>query len=338
MNYRLGSNLVLAAVLTLAAVACKDDAKHGNGSDGGTQGGMHGDEADAGPAAPVRMARKEDVAALFKPLVDAICANAFSCCNADELAFQYGPGITADNCSAKILDAADQRRYGVPLSAAPELEVINDLARLQYGFDLGRARIDAEAVKACAALIEKRACAKDQPTDHCVARPSDEMDATAQLAAACAADTLVVGLQKMGADCDPDATDCAEALFCRSTGSSRGVCIAKAAAGDACLSDFDCGELVCDYATAKCVEGAGAGQACAYFDSALPNEGSETTRCKQGLLCDTVAFVCSDPVCAGGTSCNDETQCPEGLRCVRYRCGERLAAGVNCYQDDDCKS
>jgi hypothetical protein len=112
--------------------------------------------------------------------------------------------------------------------------------------------------------------------------------------------------------------------------------VAAPKVGDLCLSDSDCGNLVCDWTSGTCATGAGYGEACAFADATNPVPGTETKRCALGLACDAVALSCTDPNCAAGKNCLADADCPQGISCVADFCQPLRQPGQSCFQNSDC--
>ncbi len=82
---------------------------------------------------------------------------------------------------------------------------------------------------------------------------------------------------------------------------------------------------------------ADAGEACAFADPENPIFGTETTRCRSGLVCNPVSQTCGARDCNFGDYCgDDDSACPAGLVCVAGRCDFLGLEGDLCYQDNDC--
>ena len=278
---------------------------------------------------PTRTAVPDQVRAELKPVLDAQCGWLFKCCSAGELAQQLGPAMSGD-CSDHLFQSATvSYPYGLTSNAATEslLAVLN---YVQYGFDHSAVKIDSAAIAACAAELSANDCTPAPPVDHCAPTAPVASDA-------CVIDKLLVGTLPAGADCTAyGANECAPGLMCRSVSNDAGVCIPTPMVGDLCLRDEDCGSLICDWASGKCATGADYGAACAFSDPDHPVPGTEATRCKSGLVCDTINLKCADPHCAAGINCSADQQCPDGVKCVMNTCGPLKNAGETCYQTKDC--
>ncbi|MDY0002358.1 MAG: calcium-binding EGF-like domain-containing protein [Polyangia bacterium] len=279
----------------------------------------------------------------MKPLVDAACDWMFGCCSSDELVYQLG-GFTTDasNCSERLLDAI---LSGIPLDleqsglASVPAEALLVLAS---SINEGRVEVDGDAVTACADESSGMACNApplNDPSGRCT--PGDaEVDGDP-----CAPGVLFRGLQTLGEECRVP-WECAEGLRCVEFGDVS-ICARFADQGEHCFSDEECAEdLLCEWASGTCQEGAQAGEACAFADEGNPIPGTETIRCLRNLSCDPVTHTCSTGYCLQGAPCSDifsDTDCPVTTYCVgnfatRASCQVPGGVGAPCSKAADCQS
>lgn len=122
-------------------------------------------------------------------------------------------------------------------------------------------------------------------------------------------------------------TQCAEGLYCNSTGFRGGYCVALPGVNETCGSSGYVGTGKCAdglYCSGnKCVEYPGVGEEC--------YQGS----CREGLVCDmneTRRNVCFNPVAQEGEHCSTKVECGAGLVCNESKC----IVG-DCISDEQCK-
>ncbi|HEX3597904.1 MAG TPA: hypothetical protein VHU80_22500 [Polyangiaceae bacterium] len=337
------SELVRVALVSFALAGCGSSnapSPEHKGEDGGgvevPDGGIGPTARDGGggtgasPDGGGPTARFAAVRDALRPLAKASCEWMFNCCSDPEIAFTFGVAGGAEDCADRLLFEYTSARYA-PTSIDDDVAgILQQLNQLAYGSNR-YASVDTTAVAACAKAVSAKSCNAPHPTDHCAPGSG-----TSAMLDSCKLDKLVTGTRQLGQSCQP--YECAEGLTCRMPANGSGTCVAATKEGDFCFLDYDCGDELCDQTTGKCVTGKDAGEPCAYADPSNPVVGTETIRCRTGLVCDTVRFECADQNCAGGGSCRADADCPEKLHCVQNRCGNQLKGGASCYSNGDCEN
>lgn len=349
-----GSVPFASALLVLTAVAsgCYEDAPAGVDTDTvDTEGTSTGDGVDTttttnsgqtgetgavddtGTDTEGRPPGVEAARMLLEPLVAAQCENTFSCCDADEVAYQLGGAVVdAADCTERTLDVLEAGGYP-PYLQTSSLYFGGLLGLFAYGVDDSVIEADEAAIAACVAALGEKPCAPSTATGaNCSPAETGVLEQ-------CDFRTLFIGSKGAGESCTSyTGLECEPGLVCDFFGSTGGVCVQTLSQGDICFQDNDCAQgLICDYAAGQCSVPADAGEACAYADPENPRFGTETTRCRSGLVCNPVSETCGARDCNFGDYCNDsDAACPEGLACVAARCDLLGVEGDDCYEDDDC--
>jgi len=276
----------------------------------------------------------------IKSIVEQLCTLEINCCDADELTYKFGPGITTvAECTATFTDLVNNGFSPDFLSGNGVLinRVIN-MAQAINSNDV-QVTIDAAAVKACVDHLGERECNKYiapelEPLLHCTPPTIEE------IADPCALKLLAKGAQLEGELCGLTGVDeCAAGLTCRKTGagSSLGLCAAPSLVGERCRRDTDCDgvEQFCNLTTGKCQERSEEGEDCEYVDPTFKNNSPAFSldpgygygvsgqwqnptalkiECKQGLTCDPTTSKCVS-YCSMGSICESSASCPDGLIC-----------------------
>ncbi len=270
---------------------------------------------------------------LLEPLVAAQCENTFACCDADEVAFQLGSAVVdAADCTERTLDVMEAGG-NPPYLRSGSLYLGGLLGFFAYGIDPSVVEVDDAAIAACVAALSSKPCA---PSTAGGASCTPAEDA---YLVQCDLRTLFIGSKAAGESCSSyNGLECGPGLQCDFFGGTGGVCVQMLSQGDSCFDDYNCAEsLICDYATGQCSVPAESGEACAYADPENPTFGTETTRCRSGLVCNPITETCGAADCNFGDYCNDDdAACPAGLACVAGRCDLLGLEGDSCYQDGDC--
>jgi hypothetical protein len=134
---------------------------------------------------------------------------------------------------------------------------------------------------------------------------------------------------------------CAHGYQCKSgacphtSGGRCGTCADKSAIGDDCSGDDDCVDgAACNFGSAdrgKCVAltEAGEGESC--------NQSTQNSiaRCKAGLVCNA-QLKCATRG-AAGAACASSSDCANDLKCVDKKCGDGVAEGGACTNDECAK-
>lgn len=270
---------------------------------------------------------------LLEPLVAAQCENTFSCCNGDEVAYQLGSAVVdAADCTERTLDVLEAGG-NPPYLQTGSLYLGNLLGLFAYGVDASVVQVDDDAIATCVAALSAKPCAPSSASGESCTPPEvsylDECDFR----------KMFIGQLSEGESCTSyNGLECAPGLLCDYFGSSGGVCVQTLSQGDNCFEDYNCeSELICDYASGQCTTPAEAGEACAYANPENPQFGTETTRCRAGLVCNPLTQMCGAADCNFGDYCgDDDAGCPEGMSCVANTCNLLGEAGDQCYDDDDC--
>lgn len=270
---------------------------------------------------------------LLEPLVAAQCENTFACCDAGEVAYQLGGAVTdAADCTARTLDVLEAGG-NPPYLRSGSLYLGGLLGFFAYGIDASVVEVDEDAIAACVAALSAKPCAPSTAGGgNC--EPAEDA-----YLVQCELKTLFIGSKTEGESCASySGLECGPGLLCDFFAGTGGVCVSTLSQGDSCFQDYNCPDnLICDYATGQCSVPAEVGEACAYADPVNPVYGTETTRCRSGLVCNPISEVCGAPDCNFGDYCSDDDAlCPEGLTCVAGRCDLLGLEGDNCYDDDDC--
>lgn len=302
----------------------------GTGSPGTTETGVvdsTGTET-GNPPAGVDAARM-----LLEPLVAAQCENTFLCCDADELAYQLGTAVVdAADCTERTLEVLEAGG-SPPYLQSGSLYLGGLLGFFAYGVDPSVIEVDEDAIATCVAALSAKPCAPATARgENCAPAEDTYLDQ-------CDLKKLFIGTKSAGESCTSySGLECGPGLSCDFFGGSGGVCVEMLSQGDNCFQDYNCAsELICDYATGQCSVPADAGEACAYADPENPHFGTETTRCREGLVCNPVSETCGARDCNFGDYCNDDdAACPVGLACVAGRCDFLGVEGDRCSVDDDC--
>lgn len=270
---------------------------------------------------------------ILEPLVAAQCERAFSCCNADEVAWELGSAIaSAQECTSRTLDVLESGG-NPPFFEGSVLYLGNILPFFAYGVDANEVVPDEDAIAACVTALAEQPCAAvaEPGAENCVPPP-------AVAALECDLAQMFVGQREAGEPCSSyNGLECGPGLVCDFYGGGGGVCVASLTTGDDCFNDHDCaGELICDYASGECTQPADFGEPCAYATPDNPAFGTETTRCREDLACDPISETCLARICNFGSFCDIDAECPEGLSCVTNRCDFLALPGEYCWDDDDC--
>jgi hypothetical protein len=274
----------------------------------------------------------------IKSIVTQLCTLEINCCDANELTYKFGPGITkVDECTATFTDLVNNGFSPDFLSGNGVLinRVIN-MAQAINSNDV-QVTIDADAVKACVDYLSKRECNKyvapdAEPLLHCTPPTIEDV------ADPCALKLLVKGAQMEGDVCGITGVDeCSPGLTCRKTGagSQLGLCHAPSKVGERCRRDADCDgtEQFCNLTTGMCQERSAEGEDCEYVDPTFKNDiggldpgygygpsgqwqnpTALKIECKQGLTCDPTTNKCVS-FCSQGAICFTNAGCPDGLIC-----------------------
>lgn len=309
------------------------DDPSGSGSTGTTGATESGVVDESGMVESEGPAGVEAARMLLEPLVAAQCENTFGCCDGDEVAYQLGSVVVdAADCTQRTLDVMEAGG-NPPYLQTGSLFLGNLLGFFAYGVDSSVVEVDAAAIDACVAALSSKPCAPSSASgDNCTPPEVAYLDE-------CDFRKLFIGQLGAGESCTSyNGLECAPGLLCDFFGSTGGVCVETLSQGDSCFEDYNCDSgLICDYASGQCSTPAEAGEACAYANSENPQPGTETTRCRSGLVCNPVTETCGAPDCNFGDYCNDDdSACPEGLECVASVCDYPAVAGDRCYDDDDC--
>jgi hypothetical protein len=271
-------------------------------------------------------------------IVEQLCTLEINCCDADELTYKFGPGITTvAECTTTFTDLVNNGFSPDFLNGNGVLinRVIN-MAQAINSNDVQIA-IDPAAVKTCVDHLAKRECPKyiapdAAPALHCTAPEIEEFSDP------CALKLLAKGSQGDGEVCGITGVDeCAAGLVCRRTavGSTFGLCASPSLVGERCRRDADCDgtEQFCNLGTGKCQERSDEDEDCEYVDPTFKNDigsldpgfgyGSGygwqnptalKIECKQGLTCDPTTNKCVS-YCSAGSICTSSVSCPDGLIC-----------------------
>ncbi len=298
-----------------------------------------GDDED-GPATPdeplpLPVPNLEEVEAQLKPVIDAQCEWLFACCNEDEVALELGPFVAdAADCSNRILELLRTNRYPYQ-SRYLNAGATQLLLYLGLGFGGDRVEIDTAALDACVADIEARSCNPPLPPAgaFCVPAPPIENSKL------CDARKIFIGQQALGEACTQDVqVECADGLTCIEYG-EVGVCIEALGAGDSCFNDYECpNDLVCDFTSGTCATPSEFGEECTFTNPDDPRPGAEAQRCARELVCDPGTNTCATGECMVGNFCNTDSDCPQSVQCVMFRCDDLHEVGEGCYDNPDCVS
>ena len=304
------------------------------GSTGSMETNETGVAASTGPESEDPPAGVEAARMLLEPLVAAQCENTFSCCDSGEVAYQLGSVVAdAADCTQRTLDVLEAGG-SPPYLQSGSLYLGGLLGFFAYGIDATAVEVDEDAIAACVAALEAKPCAPATAgADNCV--PLE--DSSTEL---CELRRLFVGTKGVGESCENySGLECGPDLECDFFGGNGGVCVQMLTQGDDCFQDNNCAAgLICDYTTGQCSVPAEAGEPCAYANPENPAPGTETTRCRSGLVCNPVSLTCAASDCNFGDFCgDDDAACPEGLWCVAGRCDLLGVESDLCYEDDDCE-
>ena len=293
-------------------------------------------------------------------IIETLCSLEINCCDADELNYKFGPGITTvKECTDTFTDLVNNglspsflNQNGVLISR------VISIAQAINSNDV-QVEIDPKAVQACVDYLAKRECEKyvapDEPEEvtHCEVVDYADTDDP------CALSLLVKGLQKEGDVCGiTGLNECAAGLVCRAVPSSVfSICASPSAVDDHCRSDADCDgtEQFCNLGTGKCQSRGDEGDDCEYVDPSFTYEGlnpgivngwenpqAVKVECKRGLICDPTTDKCVSN-CSANTFCYSNVNCPDGLICNygaipglrnSYNqgiCTDPIATGEQCY-------
>ncbi|HET6586021.1 MAG TPA: hypothetical protein VFG69_21335 [Nannocystaceae bacterium] len=352
--HRLPLPLRLTLLAIVGATACTtggrgdDDLASGTGSDStigddgtvGTMGADDGidetagdgpDESGDGPADDSGGTEPGDA----EPLVEALCAWDFACCDRGELDYRLGP-FTADaaDCSARFLE---QLVSNDNTNESPRADL---LYLLGFAVDLSRSAVDPAMVQACAEVVAARDCNAVVEPGACTAGSEDP----------CSLSALFVGLQDVGDPCNAGLAgfgfdiECAPGSTCEDVDGDW-VCVDKGLVDEFCEGDDKCDEgLYCDLAVGRCALRSAEGESCAFEDDRAPDAGTETLPCLEHLTCDPRTETCV-AFCSAGYDCADDSACPDGQSCVPFDIGDGvytycaprgLDNGDRCDSHRDC--
>jgi hypothetical protein len=292
-------------------------------------------------------------------VISKLCSLEIDCCDADELNYKFGPGITTvKECTDTFTDMVNNGLSPSFLSQNGVL--INRVIAIAQAINSNdvQVEIDPKAVKACVDYLGKRECQKFEaldvePATHCEVIDYTDTDDP------CSLDLLVKGAQQEGQVCGvTGVNECDAGLVCRYVPSSDfGICATPSAIGDHCRADSDCDgtEQFCNLGTGTCQERGDEGDDCEHVDPTFNYEGlgpsivsgwenpaAVKIECKRGLVCDPTSNKCVSN-CSAGAFCQNNAGCPEGLICntalndglrIHYNmgvCTDPIATGDPCF-------
>ncbi|MFT3924045.1 MAG: hypothetical protein QM778_16035 [Myxococcales bacterium] len=269
----------------------------------------------------------------FQPIITAVCKKMTDCCEVRELFWLYGKAIQNEaDCEATLKDLINngQANYDYYYQGAlgNYVQMVVEAGHALNDTDV-LVEVNTASVTACAAEIDAEVCYRDQTYPE---RCSYESDTSP-----CDLSQLFTGKERAGDTCNFGSAiqECGAGLVCRDakgTSPNRtpppqsGLCAAKAAAGQRCISDEDCDDLYCDHGTGTCKVAAKEGEPCTFVDPTFLDidiiDGEVLVvpptiiDCEQGLACNPVTNTCAKDHCAAGSWCRGNYDCPAGHVCT----------------------
>ncbi len=282
----------------------------------------------------------------LEPLVDAMCAAIFACCEEDEPAWLVGLSVTDEKQCRAI--GRERLARGLPPWASTAFvdqrvgRLVDVLPHVADSIGAGRARIDEDAVAVCARRLQDAQCA-----------PNADAECAPVADSPCQPSDVIVGQQPEGTVCDwsIDYDECGRGLVCRHGAATfDALCVRQADPGDACQQqpgDDHCDEsrtgMYCDGSSGTCKPPGEEGDPCAYVDETLANSVAIARPCATNLSCDPASKTCVER-CAAGYRCFGDRDCEAGLYCVPAGgatfsvCRPPQVGGARCERASDCAS